>query len=83
MAGDPPIATPADRHYERTRHVWAHRNADSGRVRIGIDALALESLGELAYVALRATGSSVARGESVGTLEAAKMTSDIATPIAG
>jgi glycine cleavage system H protein len=55
----------------------------SGWVRVGIDAIGLESLGELAYISLKQTGSTVARGESIGTLEAAKMTTIISAPCSG
>jgi glycine cleavage system H protein len=78
-----PFDVPVDRHYDGSRHLWAQRDEGSGRVRVGIDSIGLESLGELAYVALRPSGSTVARGESLGTLEAAKMPSDIAAPVSG
>ena len=74
---------PRDRHYERTHHIWAQRDEQTGRVRIGIDAIGLESLGELAYVSLLATGTTIARGGQVGSLEAAKMTTGIAAPVTG
>jgi glycine cleavage system H protein len=48
-----------------------------------MDSIGLHSLGELAYVALREVGTKVLRGESVGTLEAAKMTTTIAAPVGG
>jgi len=78
-----PFDVPADRHYDGSRHLWAKREEGSHRVRVGIDSIGLESLGVLAYVTLRPGGSTVARGESLGTLEAAKMTSDIAAPVSG
>ncbi|MFQ5504728.1 MAG: glycine cleavage system protein H [Planctomycetota bacterium] len=74
---------PEDRHYDGAQHLWALRSETSGRVRIGIDAIGLDSLGELAYVALREPGVRLARGESIGTLEAAKMTSNIVSPVSG
>jgi glycine cleavage system H protein len=78
---------PRDRHYEGTNHLWVRADTaegpESARVRLGIDGLGLESLGELAYVSLREVGTSFARGDSVGSLEAAKMTSSITAPIAG
>lgn len=74
---------PADRHYDPAHHLWARRDPDTGRVRIGVDAIGLESLGELAYVALAEPGRRVARGGSLGSLEAAKMTTAITAPCAG
>ena len=74
---------PHDRHYEGAHHLWV-RASDAGvRVRLGIDSMGLESLGELAYVSLKEVGTTFARGESVGSLEAAKMTSSITAPIGG
>ena len=74
---------PTDRHYDGAHHLWAMRDPASGRARIGIDAIGLEALGELAYVAIESVSASVVRGAAVGTLEAAKMTTSIAAPITG
>ena len=78
-----PTPLPGDRHYDPVHHLWARRDSATGRVRVGIDAIGLESLGELAYVALPATGAVLVRGQSLGSLEAAKMTTTIAAPIGG
>ena len=48
-----------------------------------MDALGLESLGDLVVIALKPVGTRVRRGESLGTLEAAKMTGEIAAPLSG
>jgi glycine cleavage system H protein len=74
---------PADRCYDAASHLWALRDASTGRVRVGVDAIGLESLGELAYVALLEDGKVVRRGEPLGSLEAAKMTTTIAAPLSG
>jgi glycine cleavage system H protein len=74
---------PHDRHYDRGTHVWARRDEGTGRVRVGVDAIGLEWLGELAYVGLRAEDTVVVRGEPLGSLEAAKMTTAIAAPVSG
>lgn len=73
---------PRDRLYEREHHMWIQRDPD-GRVRVGIDVLGLESMGDLAYVTLGDVGATVRRGAPIGTLEAAKMTGDILAPISG
>ena len=74
---------PPDRHYHREHHVWARLERRTGRVRVGIDAIGLESLGDLAYVSLLDVGTQVDRGEPIGSLEAAKMTTGIAAPVGG
>jgi glycine cleavage system H protein len=74
---------PDDRYYDAANHQWAKLEATSGRVLVGIDSLGLEALGELAYISLQPTGEIVRRGESIGTLEAAKMTGDIFAPVSG
>lgn len=74
---------PADRAYDREHHMWAQYDPASGNVTAGIDTLGLASLGDLAYVTLQAVGIPVRRGESMGTLEAAKMTGDLIAPVSG
>ncbi len=74
---------PKDRHYDRTNHMWAQRDPDTGRVIVGMDALGLESLGDLAYISLPSAGERLARGKASGTLEAAKMTGELLTPVSG
>lgn len=73
---------PSGLYYEPQHHLWARPEAD-GRVVVGIDVLGLENLGDLAYVSVRAVGEVVRRGEPVGSLEAAKMTGEIASPVGG
>ena len=74
---------PADRAYDREHHMWAQYDSASNQVTVGIDTLRLASLGDLAYVTLQAVGMPVKRGESMGTLEAAKMTGDLIAPVSG
>lgn len=73
----------SDRAYDREHHMWAQFDSASGDVFVGIDTLGLDSLGDLAYVTLREVGKQVKRGESMGTLEAAKMTGDLIAPVSG
>jgi glycine cleavage system H protein len=63
--------------------MWAQFDIASGDVFVGIDTLGLASLGDLAYVTLKDVGTQVKRGESMGTLEAAKMTGDLIAPVSG
>lgn len=74
---------PGDRFYDRVHHMWARMDEATGRALVGIDTLGLASLGELAYITLREEGTKLRRGESIGTLEAAKMTGDFLAPVSG
>ena len=74
---------PPDRGYDREHHMWARLDDATGRVLVGIDALGLASLGELAYITLHGEGTNVRRGDSIGTLEAAKMTGNFLAPVSG
>ena len=74
---------PADRHYDREHHLWTMAEPDGACILVGLDALSLASLGDLAYVAVSEPGTEVARGESIGTLEAAKITGEIFAPLSG
>lgn len=73
---------PKDRHYHPTSHLWV--KPDSAACgRIGMDEMELENLGELAYVSLHEVGTVVKAGESIGSIEAAKMTAEIFSPVTG
>lgn len=74
---------PDDRYYDRSNHMWAKFDTAENQVIVGIDVLGLEALGEIAYISLQATGIPVQRGESIGVLEAAKMTGDVVAPVSG
>jgi len=74
---------PRQRHYDAVNHFWARHDDESNLVSIGIDRLGLQALGELAYMALPAVGSRIARGDAMGTLEAAKMTTELVAPLSG
>lgn len=63
--------------------MWAQRDPDTGRVIVGMDALGIESLGDLAYITLPPPGESTSRGKASGTLEAAKMTGEMIAPVSG
>lgn len=74
---------PDDRYYDGSSHMWAKMEMADNHVTVGIDILGLEALGEIAYISLQATGIPVQRGESIGVLEAAKMTGDVIAPVSG
>jgi len=74
---------PLNLFYDREHHMWARYDPANGNIVVGMDVLGLASLGDLAYVSLREVGSKVVRHESLGTLEAAKMTGDVMAPVSG
>jgi glycine cleavage system H protein len=74
---------PEDRGYDAEHHLWAQHEPETGRVRVGMDMLGLEALGDLVVIALYPVGTRVRRGEALGTLEAAKMTGEIIAPVSG
>lgn len=74
---------PTNLHYEPTHHLWVKRDAETGRVLVGIDSMGLHAIGDLAYLALPAVGTAVKKGEAVGSMEAAKMTSELIAPVSG
>ena len=73
---------PEELFYEKNSHMWIKKEDDDIIV-TGIDAIGLDNLGDLAYITLRPAGTHVKKGESMGTLEAAKMTGDVFAPVSG
>jgi glycine cleavage system H protein len=63
-------------------HEWA-RVVDGTRVRIGITDFAQDALGDVVYVDLPTTGSTVTAAESVGELESTKSVSEMYAPVSG
>lgn len=74
---------PADRLYDESSYLWVKDGLDSGNLLVGIGNPTIESLGELSYITISSPGTVVKRGESVGSMEAAKMTGEIVSPISG
>ena len=81
MPTDSHYSFPPDLYYDRSNHIWVRHEGEV--VTVGLDALGLESLGDMAYISLQAVGFPVSRGEPMGTLEAAKMVGDLVTPVSG
>ncbi|KAA3613567.1 MAG: glycine cleavage system protein H [Calditrichaeota bacterium] len=73
---------PTDLFYDGKNHMWLKKDGDN-HILVGIDAIGLDTLGDLAYITLKPKGTEVKKGESIGTLEAAKMTGDIFAPVSG
>lgn len=74
---------PTDRKYDGTSYMWVKVVPDSREVSVGIGQPTIESLGELAYLTLVTPGTRVKRGDSIGSMEAAKMTGELVTPVSG
>lgn len=73
---------PHDLRYT-SEHEWVRVLDDSSRVRVGITDFAQDALGDVVYVDLPATGSTVAASDSVGELESTKSVSEMYAPVSG
>ena len=62
-------------------HEWARTLGD--RIRVGITDYAQDALGDVVFVDLPSTGSTVAAGGLVGEVESTKSVSEIYAPVAG
>ena len=71
---------PADLKYTKD-HEWA--KIDGNVAVIGITDYAQGELGDIMYLELPATGTTVQMGNSFGTIEAVKAASDLYAPISG
>jgi glycine cleavage system H protein len=71
-----------DRAYQPDDHLWV-QPLESGRARIGIDPLGVETGGTLAQLAFAPVGTVVASGEPFGSLEAAKFVGPLVSPLSG
>ena len=74
---------PSDRIYDGESYMWVKDNSNNGNLVIGAGMPAIESLGDLAYLTLSEPGTTVTRGDSIGSMEAAKMTGEIVSPVSG
>jgi glycine cleavage system H protein len=71
-----------DRAYDPATHLWV-QVLGPGRVRVGMDPLAVETSGTLAQLAFIPAGEAVTRGEAFGSLEAAKFVGPLQSPLSG
>ncbi len=62
-------------------HEWVA--ITGSRVRVGITDYAQDALGDIVYVQVPATGSTVNAGDSFGEVESTKSVSDIYAPVSG
>lgn len=70
------------RAYDPDTHLWV-LDLGSSRLRLGFDALGVETAGTLASLAFVDVGTALARGEPFGSLEAAKFVGPFLTPVQG
>ncbi len=75
------FAVQTDLAYDLGHHMWV-AVLDSGKVRIGMDALGLETSGTLAQL-LFEKDAEFTRGESFGSLEAEKYVGPLISPLSG
>lgn len=71
---------PEDRRYTK-QHEWARQ--EGGRILIGITDYAQDQLGDVVFVGLPESGSSVTEGEPLGEVESTKSVSDVFSPVSG
>jgi len=74
---------PEDRLYDGGSYLWVKEKSEGGTLQVGIGLPTVESFGELAYLSLLEPGEKVSRGDSIGSMEAAKMTGEIVSPVSG
>ena len=70
------------RAYHPDTHLWVLA-VDGGRLRVGLDALGVETSGSIAALAFVDTGTHLLAGEPFGSLEAAKFVGPFLSPVAG
>jgi glycine cleavage system H protein len=69
------------RRYTAT-HEWIEPG-DGGVATVGITAHAAEQLGDLVFIEVKPTGTTLGAGEGAGVVESVKAASDIYAPVAG
>jgi glycine cleavage system H protein len=74
------VEYPDDVRYTR-QHEWAR--TEGGRVRIGITDYAQDALGDVVYVDLPESGTSLPADQPFGEVESTKSVSDVYAPVAG
>ena len=71
---------PSDLKYHK-EHTWAKIDGDVAT--IGITDYAQDQLGEVRFVDLPEVGDSITQGETFGSIESAKVSSDLYAPVSG
>jgi glycine cleavage system H protein len=76
------FALALDRRYQPVTHMWVLARGP-GRVRVGMDALGVETSGSLAQLSLAPAGTELTAGQAFGQLEAAKFVGPLVSPVSG
>lgn len=63
------------------QHEWVKE--EGGLLVLGISDYAQHALGDIVYVDLKAVGTKVSAGSSIGTIESVKAAEDVYTPVDG
>lgn len=74
------IPTPSDRVYSDS-HEW--HKTDGDVITLGLTAFAVEQLTDVTYVQMKAKGTKIKAGDTVGEVESVKTTSDVYSAIGG
>ena len=65
-------------------HEWVRQpGSQDGAVRVGITDFAQDALGDIVYVQLPETGTTITAGDAIGELESTKSVSEIYAPVSG
>lgn len=72
---------PDDRRYT-DQHEWVMADED-GTLRVGITDYAQDALGDVVFVAIVASGTAVASGDSIAEVESTKSVAEVYAPVAG
>ena len=70
-----------DELYYTEDHEWG--KIEDGMMRVGITDYAQNELGDIVFVDLFPKGTSVAKGDPIGTVESVKAVSDVFAPVDG
>jgi glycine cleavage system H protein len=62
-------------------HEWG--KIENGRIRVGITDYAQKELGDAVFVEMKAVGTNLKNGDTIGTIESVKAVSDIYAPVSG
>jgi glycine cleavage system H protein len=70
-----------DELYYTEDHEWG--KTEDGMMRVGITDYAQNELGDIVFVDLFQKGTSVSKGDAIGTVESVKAVSDVLAPVDG
>lgn len=73
--------TAIDERYFHEEHMWVRPDGNEGV--LGISAYAQQKLGEVALVEVPPPGASIVKGQPFGTVESAKVASELFAPVSG